>query len=566
MSNKLCAFESSVPVIGKFGVARRRPLVLHRGLLRSSGLVKSLSTGLLSASRCHMIVPFVWLLAVVGIDSFVSVASGESWNPDSDSIVQTVSTSGAEGRPQDSVAEPAGEDLYFEKHVRPILKTHCFLCHGEEPELSGGLDLRLVRLMVQGGDSGAALLPTDPGDSLLVQRVLDDEMPPGSKKLSNDEKEILSRWVEKGGRTLRPEPDDPEQARFTEEELSHWAFQPVQVPSVGTEIDPNDIPAVIDYFVERRAREAGFSFAPRAEPQVLLRRLYFDLTGLPPTVHEWQQFLDKARQNEFDLDAELAAVIELLLSSPHYGERWARHWLDVGGYAESEGQVIGDRPRPSAWRYLDYVVDAFNRDLPYDRFLHEQLAGDLLIQGDLDPNDDEQARLLAATGFLQMAPDITQTEDTLLNRNQAVADTLQTVTSAVLGLTVACAQCHDHRYDPITIEDYYRLRAVFDPAMPLQKWRLPADRLVDMTNDATKSEIASIEARAVAMQEDINARRRAHCQTIQDREIAATPEDVREDVRAAVLTPAGEQTEAQKALLEKFPKVRTIDWIVAQLV
>jgi hypothetical protein len=211
-------------------------------------------------------------------------------------------------------------------------------------------------------------------------------------------------------------------------------------------------------------------------------------------------------------------------------------------------------------------VDAWNRDLPYDQFLIEQLAGDQCVEGAPDPNNDEHARLLAATGFLQMAPDLTQTDDSVLTRNQAVSDTLQTVTSAILGLTVACAQCHDHRYDPITIEDYYRLRAVFDPAFPIHAWKRPAERLLDLTDDATKSRRAEIEAEAVALQEDINARRRAHCQTIQDREISAAGAEVRDALRIAVTTAAADQTPEQKELLEAHPKVRSIDWIVAQLV
>ncbi len=189
-----------------------------------------------------------------------------------------------------------------------------------------------------------------------------------------------------------------------------------------------------------------------------------------------------------------------------------------------------------------------------------------MISGPVDHNNDEHARLMAATGFLQMAPDLTETENTLMVRNQAVSDTIQIVTSTVLGLSVACAQCHDHRYDPISIEDYYRFRAIFDPAMPIHQWKPPSQRLADLTNDSTNAERARIEASAVALQDDINSRRRAHCQTIQDREINAAPEELREALRTAVNTPVQEQTAEQKSLLEAHPKVRTIDWIVGQLV
>lgn len=459
----------------------------------------------------------------------------------------------------------------FEKQIRPILKAHCFLCHGEEPEKGGELDLRLVRLMHKGGESGPILHPSEPSQSLLLERILSDEMPPGPKKLSTDEKELIRQWVLAGAKTLRPEPDDPKQVRFTEEELSHWSFQPIRRPEPALAAEnqesgsdkagvPLDAAKVIDHWVTQKATANGFHLAPRATKETLLRRLSFNLTGLPPKPEELREFLEDESADAY------SKVIDRLLESPHYGVRWGRYWLDVAGYAESDGQILGDKARPHAWRYRDYVVDALNRDIPYSQFIREQIAGDQMIEGEIDPNNDEHARLLAATGFLQMAPDLSETENTILNRNQAVSDTLQTVTSAVLGLTVACAQCHDHRYDPISIDDYYKLRAVFDPAMPLHQWKPPSQRLIDLTNDQTKAERAKIEADAVALQDDINARRRAHCQTIQDREINAAPEEVRESLRKAVETAAKDQTPDQKALLESYPKVRTIDWIVGQLV
>jgi len=457
-------------------------------------------------------------------------------------------------------SQQAASDLAFEKQVRPILKAHCFHCHGEEPELAGGLDLRLVRLMLSGGESGSAIVAGDLAQSHLWQRIATEEMPPGPKKLSDKERTTIGDWILQGARTARPEPESPADARFTEEELSHWSFQPVirpQVPGMPAEylhLEP------IDRFVMQSLQQRGLTLAPQADRAALLRRLSFNLTGLPPTPEELSYFL---QDNSPDAYQKLT---ERLLASPQYGVRWARHWLDVAGYAESEGQLVGDRTRPHAWRYRDYVVDAMNRDIPYDQFLAEQLAGDQLIQGPVDPNNDEHARLLAATGLLQMTVDLTQTDDTLLNRNQVVADTLATVTSTVLGLTVACAQCHDHRYDPISIEDYYRVRAVFDPVMSIHQWKKPSERLIDMTNEAARAERTRIEAEAVAVQEEISSRRRAHCQTIQDREILAAPEEVRELLRNAVNTPADQQSSDQKALLDRYPTVRSIDWIIGQLV
>lgn len=480
--------------------------------------------------------------------------------------------SAAESLPGDTVAAAAvggvaDASLTFERDVRPLLKAHCFQCHGEEPELAGGLDVRLVRLLSTGGESGAAVLAGDAAGSLLWQRVSSDEMPPGPKKMSAEEKATIERWLSGGALTVRPEPEHPDQAKFTDEELSHWAFQAVKSspPPANPLLDPNASPSptasgAIDAFIATKLAEAGLAFSPTADRRTLIRRLTFDLHGLPPTPEEVDAFVNDPVPEAYE------NLVDRLLSSPQYGARWGRHWLDVAGYAESDGNLGRDQHRPHAWRYRDYVIESLNQDKPYDRFLVEQLAGDELIEGTPDPNNLEHVNLLAATGLLRMAPDITETDDTLMDRNQAVADTLQVVSTVALGVTVGCAQCHDHRYDPITIEDYYRLRAVFDPALPIHQWKKPGQRLVDMTDDATRAATAVIEAEAVAKQEDINTRRRAHCQAIQDREIENAPADVRDALRAAVAAKPADQSDEQKALLDRYPKVRTIDWIVGQLI
>ncbi len=449
--------------------------------------------------------------------------------------------------------------ITFEKHVRPILKAHCFQCHGEDTELAGGLDVRLARLITAGGESGAAVLAGDVEKSLLWNRIAADEMPPKTKKLSAVEKQSIANWIQQGAKTARAEPSRPEEARFTEEELSHWAFQPLR-----PEIPPASFCSfdglAIDAFIASKLAKHGLAFSPAADRRTLIRRLTLDLHGLPPTGDEVECFVQETEPDAYE------RLVDRLLASPQYGVRWGRHWLDVAGYAESDGNIGKDQARPYAWYYRDYVIHALNEDRPYDRFLKEQLAGDELIEGTHDRNNPIHAELLAATGLLRMSPDITQTDDSLIDRNQAVADVLNVVSTTVLGLTVGCAQCHDHRYDPITIEDYYRFRAVFDPVFPIHQWKKPNQRLIDMTDDATRERSAEIEARAVAVQEDINVRRRAHCQTIQDREIALAPEAVRELLRTAANEKPSVQTEEQKKLLDQYPKVRSISWIVGQLV
>ncbi len=207
----------------------------------------------------------------------------------------------------------------------------------------------------------------------------------------------------------------------------------------------------------------------------LVQRAYFDLIGLPPSQEEWERWSSSNEEHWFE------QMVDTLLDSPHYGERWSRHWLDVAGYADSEGQSIQDAERPWAWKYRDYVIRSLNTNKPFDRFLVEQLAGDELAgpkQGDWT---DEQIELLTATGFLTMAADGTGSgENTVEARNKVLSDTIKIVSSSLLGSSVGCAQCHDHRYDPISQIDYYAMRAIFEPAMDVEQWRVPEARKISL--------------------------------------------------------------------------------------
>lgn len=450
--------------------------------------------------------------------------------------------------------------LLYEKDVRPIFKAMCFHCHGEEPELAGGIDTRLVRLIVAGGDSGPGLVPGKSADSLLWKRIESDEMPEGAKKLTPKEKETIKLWIEHGAKTARPEPDRVEDARFTEEELSFWAFQPPTSPVVPT-IDTESLrsTSAIDAFIAAKLQESGLGFSTEADRPTLLRRLKLDLLGLPPNRDEIDAFVGDASDQAYE------KVVDGLLSSPQFGVRWARHWLDVAGYSETDGNSGHDREREHAWHYRDYVVNAINSDKPYNQFIVEQLAGDELIEAPLDNENPSHVELMSATGLLRMAPDVTATDNKLVDRNQAVADVVKVVSSSVLGLTVGCAQCHDHRYDPISIDDYYKFRAIFDPAFPMDHWKLPDDRLVDMTSAADHSAGEAIEAEAKRLDEDILKRKREAAVKIQAQKLAEVPEDQREAVTKAVTTPGAERTEEQKTLLLANPMVHPIDDIAGNL-
>ena len=456
-------------------------------------------------------------------------------------------------------ASAYSEALKFETDVRPILKAACFHCHGEEKKKRGGLDVRLVHLMQTGGDSGEAIVPGDPEASLLWQQVASDEMPDGPKKLTADQKQIIRDWIAQGSKTIRLEPKDPDSVRFTEEELGHWAFQPVKEPRVPR---PGgfDIRTPIDAFVAERLAKLGLRFSPRAGREMLIRRITHDLIGLPPTAAEVEAFVGDETPQAWP------RLVERLLSSPEFGVRWGRHWLDVAGYAESDGGSGNDTRRPNAWHYRDYVFESFNQNKPIDQFLREQLAGDELISGKPNTNDPRHVELLTATGFMRMAPDPTQSSNSLADRNQAAADAVQVIGSSTLGLTVGCAQCHDHKYDPIGIDDYYRFRAIFDPVFPLKKWQQPSARLVDVTSAENQKKAEEIEARAKKMDAAIQEKRTELAKTIQAAKLSDVPEEVREETLQAVLAPSKERTERQKELLDLYPMVKPVSFIAGFLV
>lgn len=440
----------------------------------------------------------------------------------------------------------------FERDVRPILKATCFHCHGEGDQREGGLDVRLARLLTTGGESGPAIVPGDSAGSLLYQRVRDGEMPPDpTHRLSETQVEAIRRWIDAGAATARPEPESPDALVFTEEERSHWAFQPLVKPPLPPVRDRSRLRSPVDAFILSRLEAEGASFAADAPRPTLLRRLKLDLLGLPPEMGELEEFMQDNAPDAYD------RLVERYLASPHYGERWGRHWLDVAGYADSDGYSVEDLPREHAWRYRDYVVRAFNTDLPFDRFIMEQLAGDELITSPVDNLSPQDAELLAATGFLRMAPDGTggTVDDPVVARNEVVADTIRIVTSALLGLTVGCAQCHDHRYDPIPQTDYYRLRAVFEPAFHVQKWRKPRERLISLYTEADRAQAAVVEAEAKLVEEERTRRQAEFIAATFEKELAKLPEELREPARAARDTPEKERTPEQKQLLKQYPSL-----------
>jgi len=388
--------------------------------------------------------------AILACGMTVSSYAAEAAKPSSTSTAATAVGTGAH--------DPAGIE-FFEKKVRPILVGHCYACHSaESKKAEGGLLLDSREGLLKGGDSGPALVVGEPDKSLLLTAVRhldkDLKMPPGDK-LSAVQVTELATWVKMGvpdprvasasGAVAAPR---KKLGMSLEEGWQFWSFKPVQdsaPPAVSNAGWPR---TSIDRFLLAKMEQAGVQPAPDADKRTLLRRVTFDLTGLPPTPAELDAFLaDKS-------PAAFERVVDRLLASKHYGERWGRHWLDVVRYSDTSGNS-SDYPVPQAHKYRDWVIDALNRDLPYDKFLTEQLAGDLLPS----KTDAERYQRIIATGYLAVARRFGG--DRMGEFHLTIDDTIDNLGRAILGTTIACARCHDHKFDPFTTSDYYGLYGIF---------------------------------------------------------------------------------------------------------
>ncbi len=348
-------------------------------------------------------------------------------------------------------AAAAEEVRFFETKIRPLLAENCFQCHGpRKQEENLRLDSRAAALA--GGDRGPAIVPGKPDESLLIKAVkhLDDlEMPP-KKQLSREQIADLTLWVKSGAVW----PDDKASAgatvragyQVTDKDRSHWAFQPVKRPAVPTVKNRAWVANPIDSFILAKLEANGLQPSPPADKRELVRRLYYDLTGLPPTPADVEAFVADRSPKAYE------TLVDRLLFSPHYGEKWARHWLDLVRYAESNSYERDD-PKPHAWRYRDYVIRSFNDDKAYDRFIREQLAGDEM------PDADDDG--LIATGYYRLGIWDDEPSDPDLARFDGLDDIVATTGQVFLGLTIDCARCHDHKIDPIPQKDYYRLLSFF---------------------------------------------------------------------------------------------------------
>ena len=425
-----------------------------------------------------------------------------------------------------------------------VLKNNCFACHGATK--TSGLDLRSREAMLAGGQRGPALSPANLKRSLLfamASHATEPAMPPG-KKLADADIDTLRQWILAGAElNLDSAPAVQEEPKIAErpitlEERNFWAFkkpQNVNPPQV-TDAAWNRNP--VDSFLRKEMVAWKLKPTPQADRRVLIRRAYLDLLGLPPTPDEVEAFVRDATPNAWD------KLVDKLLDSPHYGERWARHWLDLVRYADSGGFEF-DVDRPEAWRYRDYVVKAFNSDKPYDLFVKEQVAGD-----ELAPNSPET---MTATGYLQLG---TESGGGERGRQDALDDLISTSSLTFLGLTVGCARCHDHKFDPIPQKDYYRMQAVFYSARPVRFPLIGPEQIAAHTAEVKR--IDGLQKPLQKAKTDLEKRHRDH---LMDEFIKKLPEYL----QTAWATPAGKRSDGQKLNVVQIEKTLQADTLANRI-
>jgi len=431
---------------------------------------------------------------------------------------------------------PDDQAKFFEAKVRPLLVDHCWECHAEKKQ-KGGLRLDSIQAVLKGGKNGAVLVAGKPEQSRLITAVSykdpDLQMPP-DEQLSPDQVQVLTAWVRMGvpwpassGAQQTAKVTKSKRRVITEEDRRFWSFQPVQDPPVPAADDAGWSRNAVDKFIFAKLKAEGLSPAPEADRATLIRRVYFDLIGLPPTPADVDAFVRDTSPDAYE------KLVDRLLASPRYGERWARHWLDVVRYAESDG-YRQDAYRANAWPYRDYVIKSFNDDKPYDRFITEQLAGDEIAPD--DPN------VLVATGFLRHG----LYEYNQRNVRQQWCEILNEVTDvtgdAFLGLSMGCARCHDHKFDPILQADYFKLQAFFTPLLPRED--LPLATPKQKADHAAA--VAAWEKKAADVLEQMRAIQGPLDEKIAAKTIGMFPPDI----QAMIHKPVAQRTPLEQQLAE----------------
>lgn len=445
----------------------------------------------------------------------------------------------------------------FEKEILPIFRRHCSSCHAVKPQRAG-LNLSSAAGLLAGSDTGPVIVNGSAEKSILFEKIADRSMPPAEKKnpLSHQQIAVIRKWLDDGapGATGKA-PMRVKKDVVTDEDRAHWGFRKPVASPVPQVRATERVRTPIDAFLLSQLEARGLTFSPDAAKATLLRRAYLDLIGLPPVQEEVQAFLDDTRQDAYE------RVLDRLLNSPHYGERWGRHWLDVAGYTDQPhytADKAGKLVIFDDWLYRDYVVQAFNQDKPYDRFVTEQLAGDELVAWRTAAVFTPEIReCLIATGYLRTTPDWThgdQFQDAY--RIDALSRVVDNFSTGILGLTMGCVRCHGHKFEPIPHEDYYRLMAVFATAYNPEDWLRPVDRYLADMAPREKAKLdrhnTKIEARLMEIAKELEDIRRPHRKKVLAAKLAKLPEAIRTDVEKALATPAPMRTEVQGYLASKF--------------
>jgi mono/diheme cytochrome c family protein len=431
----------------------------------------------------------------------------------------------------------------YERDILPILKVRCLSCHGET-QPNAGLDLRTLGGALQGGHGGPAVMARRPSESKLYTLTTAGKMPPSGPKLTPAELKRIEAWIRAG-------------AAGSTASATHWAFKPPARPAVPRATGAKAIALnPIDLFLLRDLAAKGLAFSPPAPKSVLLRRVTFDLIGLPPTPAELDAFLADTSPDAY------GKVVDRLLADPRFGERWARHWLDAAGYADSEGVLEEDRIRPNAWRYRDYVIRAFNADKPYDQFLREQIAGDELSNyraaAKWTPEIEEA---VTATGFLRTSVDATRDD---FNEHQfteyqyrMLNDTQTILVSSTLALTLHCARCHDHKYEPLSQKDYYRVQGLLAGAIRPKGKLLPTSRRQIVAGTSADQQHAretnaKVDAAVAGLRRDEAALLAEFRLRNLDDKLSTLPEADRAPLREAARQEDAKRTQPQKELAAKY--------------
>ena len=462
------------------------------------------------------------------------------------------------------VGEEAPEQTspVFEKDVLPILQARCLSCHQGEHS-KGGLDLSRRGFIIRGGKSGPAIRVAAAESSLLFDVISSGSMPLKGESLTKDEIGLIRTWINDGAKAEDNEvlASGDTDGYYDDFQWDYWSFYPPKRPRLP-EIDSAElIENPIDVFLLARLKENSLSYSARADRRTLVRRLYFDLLGLPPTPDQIELFLNDDRPDAYQ------QLVDQLLASPRYGERWGRHWLDIAGYSDSAGVLGADQDRQLIWRYRDYVIRAFNNDKPYNIFVQQQLAGDEMSdyyeeyhQG--DRLSKQTIESLDATGFLRTGPDASRADfNTIKNVNgfyyyPTIDAQVSIVTSSLMGLTLKCAKCHNHKFDPLSQKEYYEIQSILMSVYNPDNWVPFASRTLILASkkqvDAKAARDAEVDTAIKQITDELSASAEARANDLFKIRLESVDEQIRDDVGNAFETEAASRSEIQAFLVNKY--------------